>query len=182
VRRLKDLLRSYQESSASHTSPASTPLRASVGLHRSMDPDRDPYAEPRLDRSQLAADSLWHRAMNLADRMAVEGHGEGEGQGYGQGEREGEGLAIGGPSGADTCYPRHLSSIRVKALEWGETSGVEAEGPREMEMELARVRQENSVLRKKVGMLEARQLHDKRKEDSRTRQEAEQENKVIAIA
>ena len=139
-----------------------------------MDPDRDPYAEPCLDRSQLAADSLWHRAMSLADRMA--------GQGYGHGERVGEGLTIGGPSGADTCYPRHLSSIRVKALEWGETSGVEAEGPREMEMELARVRQENSVLRKKVGMLEARQLHDKRKEDSRTRQEAEQENKVIAIA
>jgi hypothetical protein len=81
------------------------------------------------------------------------------------------------------CYPRHLSSIGVKTLDWGATSGVRSEGTTQMdmEMELVKVRQENLVLRRKVGVLEARQLHEKRKEDSRTRQEAEQENKVSVV-
>jgi hypothetical protein len=163
--------------SASHHSSSSTPLRASISLDRTLDADRDLYSELSIDRSQLAADSLWRSAMSLADRMSVEGQGEGSGQ------REGWGPTVGDASGPNMCYPRHLSSIGVKTLDWGATSGVRSEGTTQMdmEMELVKVRQENLVLRRKVGVLEARQLHEKRKEDSRTRQEAEQENKVSVV-
>jgi hypothetical protein len=178
VRRLKDLLNSYQVSSASHPS-SSAPLRASVSLHRSLDADRDLYSEQPLRRSQLAAESLWYRAMSLADGKSVERQGGGSGQG------EGWGPTVGDVSVPDMCYPRQLSSIEVKILDWVATSGVGSEGPTEMEiemeMELPKVRQENLALRRKVVLLEARQLHEKSKEDSRRRQEAEQENKVSAI-
>lgn len=149
-------------SSASH--PA---LRATVSAHRPMDPEQDLYPELCQDRTQLAPDSLWHRAMGLADRMAAEGQGEGSG------EEEEWGLT----AREDMYYPRHLQSLGVKTLDWGATSGVEGQDTAEMEIELARAREENLVLKKKVGLLEARQLHGK-KEDSRRRQEAEQENKV----